>query len=69
MCDSAETLHELLTEHFKFAHIVWSFTGGRGVHCRVMDEEAFVFTAQQRNTALDYILTKMHERGIDDMLD
>lgn len=52
---AAEVLDMTLREDFGFKHIVWVYSGRRGIHCWVSDQEAFVLADDARKALVGWI--------------
>jgi DNA primase catalytic subunit len=48
-------LDGVLRDDFGFKHIMFVYSGRRGMHCHVADEEARMLTDEQRKAVVDYI--------------
>ena len=51
-------LNTILREDFNFQHIMWIFSGRRGIHCWVSDERARTLTNEGRSSISNYIKIK-----------
>ena len=52
---AAEVLDMTLREDFGFKHIVWVYSGRRGIHCWVSDQEAFVLADDARTVSYTHL--------------
>jgi DNA primase small subunit len=51
----AATDHALLIADFGFQHILWVYSGRRGIHAWVSDSSALALTDEQRSAIVRYI--------------
>lgn len=54
-------IHDQLTNQYKYQMILWTFSGGRGVHCRVFDENARTLTSESREAICDELANEFTE--------
>jgi DNA primase small subunit len=52
---AVQVLHTALTDHFGFKHILWVYSGRRGIHVWVSDREAMELTDDQRRALVGYV--------------
>lgn len=52
---AADILETHLRDNFGFEHILWVFSGRRGLHCWVLDDAAFALTDSVRAYIVDFI--------------
>jgi DNA primase small subunit len=57
-----QILHQLLVSDLGLKHIVWVFSGRRGVHCWVSDETVRVATTEERRAMVQYLQYKSEKR-------
>jgi DNA primase small subunit len=55
MSAAIKVVHDILTKDFGFQHILWIFSGRRGVHCWICDTRARKLTHDQRAAIVDFL--------------
>lgn len=58
---AAKILHHQLTDTFGFKHILFVFSGRRGIHCWISDYEARILTTRQREGLASYLHSGLQE--------
>ena len=68
MMVSVKIIHKCLTEDLGFEHILWVYSGRRGVHCWVSDERARYLTNEARTQVVDFILRQCFKQDYMNIL-
>ncbi|KAJ9124275.1 hypothetical protein QFC22_001075 [Naganishia vaughanmartiniae] len=72
---AVKVLNHSLREHFGFQHLLWVYSGRRGIHCWISDKAALDLTDDQRKAITNFLevvkggkeqLKKVHVRGSND---
>lgn len=62
---AAQIIDTVLREDFGFKHLLWVYSGRRGIHCWVSDERARKMDNIQRSSIVNYmtLVTGSEEHG------
>ena len=52
---AVKVMDNVLRSNFGYKHILWVYSGRRGIHCWVSDEEAMALTDEQRKSVLGWL--------------
>ncbi|KAI6183549.1 DNA primase domain containing protein [Aphelenchoides bicaudatus] len=63
---AARVLNVILTKHFGFKHLLWIFSGRRGMHCWVADKEARKLENNDRSALAAYLTFHLNELPFDE---
>lgn len=55
MTMAVKVIHQTLREDFGFEHILWVYSGRRGVHCWVCDDKARCLSNEARSAIVEYL--------------
>lgn len=55
LVETAQLIDTVLMKDFNFKGILWTFSGGRGAHCRVFDYTATLFNTKWRREIIEYM--------------
>lgn len=62
MATAVAVIDEALRQDFGFRHILWVYSGRRGVHCWVADERARKLTNEQRSSVAEFLHIRFEDR-------
>lgn len=49
-----EIINKIITEHFDFKNFIWVFSGKKGIHCWIFDENVLKLKENERSNILTY---------------
>lgn len=52
---AVKVLDPALRDHFGFRHLLWVYSGRRGIHCWVSDDDAMALTDDQRRAVMGWL--------------
>ncbi|MHA2402763.1 MAG: DNA primase catalytic subunit PriS [Candidatus Kariarchaeaceae archaeon] len=64
MQEAAEVMDETLQIDFGFQKRVWVYTGGRGYHCWILDQNTFTLDQDQRSAIIGYMQLIHDPKGL-----
>ena len=59
MACATHVINHVLTEDFGFQCLLWVFSGRRGIHCWIGDEQARQMTNEMRAAVTEYLYLAM----------
>jgi DNA primase catalytic subunit len=59
-----KVMHEFLVYVKEYKHIIWTFSGGKGAHCRVFDDKVRVVKTPERKEILEELKFWASKKGV-----